>query len=192
MCYLRTKSIHQEAAMKRLVIGIIAAWLAMFFWGSLYWATTKLPYSAWKSAPDDLRAGQALKEQFPESGTYYVPSMSHPTDKLEKLMKQGPVGFVHINREGRPMMDPSIMGMGAAHNLVVVILLAILLTQARLGSWGARARFVSVVAVAAAIMVDFGDAIWWGTSWGWKLATAGYTVSSMTVAGLVLAKFVED
>ena len=64
--------------MKRCVIGIILATLAMYVWGFLYWGgANPFPYKAWKQTPDDVAAGKALLEHFPETGTYHMPGMNH-------------------------------------------------------------------------------------------------------------------
>ena len=86
--------------MKQLVIGIIVASIAVFMFGFLFWGASQLPYRSWKSTPDDVTARQALREHFPEVGTYYVPGMRHDDETLTELYEQGPLAFVHVTSTG--------------------------------------------------------------------------------------------
>ena len=98
--------------MKRIVPGILLATIAAYFLGFLYWGLNPLPYSVWKRTNDDQAAQQALREHFPESGTYYLPGMYNDEETLSRLSEAGPVGFVHISLEGRPVVQPETMMKG--------------------------------------------------------------------------------
>ncbi|HYL04999.1 MAG TPA: hypothetical protein VE075_03110 [Thermoanaerobaculia bacterium] len=178
--------------MKRLILGIVLATLAMFVWGMLYWGANPLPYTTWKQATDDVAAGKALLAYFPENGTYYVPSMTHDKATLSRLMEQGPVAFVHmLRREGRPLMDPSIMIKGLVLYLAVSWVLAALLRAAApaLPSYGGRVKLAVLAALLAVLMIDVGDAVWWYVSIAWKLQLAIYDFTALVIGGLVLARF---
>ena len=109
-----------------------------------------------------------------------------------KLSEAGPVAFVHIQREGRPVMDPSIMLNGFLLTLVTACLISVLLKRAppALRSYAERVGFVALVGVTAVVMIDFGDAVWWKIPWGWKIYQIFYDLVAWVIAGLVLAKFV--
>lgn len=179
--------------MKRFILGILLAALAMFVWGMLYWGANPLPYTAWKQATDDVAAGKALREYFPENGTYYVPGMNHDKATLKTLMEQGPVAFVHmLRREGRPLMEPGIMVKGLVLYLLVAWVLALLLRRAlpALPSYGDRVKATALVALLAALMIDAGDVVWWYIPPAWKLYQGVYDFTALLIGGLVLAKFV--
>jgi hypothetical protein len=159
----------------------------MYLWGFLFWGALPLGYRSWKSTPDDRAAGQALLSHFPETGTYYIPSMKHDSKELEALMVKGPVGFVHIKREGRPLADPSIMVGGLILYLAVAALLSF--TMPSSDRYAVRFAGVFLVGLTAVVMVDLGDAIWWQIPWAWKLTQAGYNVVTVSIAGAILAKF---
>ena len=106
--------------MKQRVIGIVLATIAVYVWGFLYWGISPIPYTAWKQTNGDEAAQKALLEHFPESGTYYLPGRYHDEETMNRLFEAGPVGFVHINLEGRPAVDPSIMISGFFFTLVAV------------------------------------------------------------------------
>jgi hypothetical protein len=164
----------------------------MYVWGFLFWGVSTLGYIAWKGAPNDESAQKALFEQFPESGTYYVPAMSHDPKTLEGLFAKGPVAFVHLIREGRPLADASIMGSGFVLYLAVAILMAVILQRSgpRPSTYGARLIHLLLIGIFAALLIDVGDAVWWKIPWGWKLTQGGYNIAAIAVGGSVLAHFI--
>ncbi len=89
--------------MKKL-LGIFLASLAMFGFGAAFWMTP-LTTSFFMASLDDETAGRRLKEMFPASGTYYVPSQRNPPAELTRLHEAGPVATIHIRHEGSPVMD---------------------------------------------------------------------------------------
>ncbi len=180
--------------MARLTIGIFLASLALYLWGFLYWGMSPLPYSAWKHTADDASAGQALREHFPENGTYYVPGFQNDADTRGKLYEAGPVGFVHITAsDGRPELDTGIMLRGFFVNVLFVALLAFLMRNLFGNSsagFGAKLGFAAFVGVTASVLIDLGEVAWWGLSLDWKVRMAAYNVSAWLVAGAALAPFI--
>jgi hypothetical protein len=179
--------------MKRTALGIALASLAMYVWGFLFWGLSGLGYKSWKATTHDPAAQRALLDHFPESGTYYVPAMSHDRRELETLFSNGPVAFVHLIREGRPLADPSIMIQGFVLYLGVATLMAAILRKAGPALAGSRERFTQLllVGIFAALLVDVGDAVWWKIPWAWKLTQAGYNIVAVAVGSAVLVRFVD-
>ena len=70
--------------MRRTAGGVALATLAMFLWGMAYWGANPLPYRTWKVPADDDAAQRALREQFPDNGTYLVPSLKADPVTLER------------------------------------------------------------------------------------------------------------
>ncbi len=178
--------------MKRQIIGVALAAVAVYMWGFLYWGATTIPYLAWQATNDDAAAGQALLEHFPVSGTYYLPGMYNDEETRNKLSDAGPVGFVHIQREGRPVVDTSTMRNGFLLMLATAFLISVILKRAlpALPSYADRVGFVALLGLTAVVMIDCGDAVWWNTPWGWKVYQIFYDLVAWVIAGLVLAKFV--
>lgn len=173
---------------KRSAVAIVAASVATFFWGFLYWGVNPLPYQSWLQPKDEPAAREALKRHFPENGTYTVPHMEHEQEELARLYEEGPVVFVHMAAvDGRPVMDPTIMIGGFLLNLVCVLMLAFVFRlAARERSLFETVRFGAAVGVFAALLVDFGDVIWWGVGAEWSLHKALYHITFCIVAALVL------
>ena len=178
--------------MGRTLSGIILATIAMYAWGMVYWGFSPIPYTAWKQTTNgDRAAGQALLANFPETGTYYVPGLYNPDEVIEELYEAGPVAFVHVtSREGRPRNEPTVLIKGFVLVLVVVTLIAALLRMAALPSYGRRVGLVVVSGLAAVVMIDLGDVVWWYLPWNWMLMQGLYNLSAWIIAGLILSAFI--
>jgi hypothetical protein len=179
--------------MRRIAVGVVLATIAMFVWGMVYWAANPLPYRSWKHAADDERAQRALREHFPEVGTYFVPSIRHDPETLARRSAAGPVGFVHVTSQGRPVHDTSIMTKGLLLDFLSALVMAGLLWMAgpALPTYRRRAAFAALAGVGAALLIDGGDVAWWSIPWGWKLHQAVYNAGAWAVAGVVLARFID-
>jgi hypothetical protein len=116
----------KEDDMGRTMLGIVLAAVAEFIWWFLFWSLNPLPYASWKQSTGEEAAQAALREHFPEDGTYFIPSPTHPD--TERLHLKGPIAFLNI-RSGGPMMDNNVLIYGLLQNLVVA---AVLLTLLRI------------------------------------------------------------
>ena len=95
----------------RFLAAVLAATVATFFFGFLYWGVNQAPYRSFSKTVDEPEARSALKKHFPENGTYFVPGLGHEQETVEKLHEEGPVAFVHmISADGRTMMWTSQRG----------------------------------------------------------------------------------
>ncbi len=179
--------------MKRSAVGVVLATLVMFLWGVAYWGANPLPYRAWKRAVDDESAQRLLREQFPEVGTYFVPWIGHDPETLAHLFATGPVGFVNVTSQGRPVHDPAIMTKGLVLDLLSALALAGLLRMAApaMPTYRRRAAFACLLGLGAALLIDGGEVAWWSIPWEWKLHQAIYDATVWWAAGLVLARFID-
>src|SRR5688572_22181231 len=107
--------------MRRTALGIVLATLAMFVWGTVYWGANPFPYRTWKAAVNDEAAQRLLREQFPGVGTYFVPSLRTDRETLARRYSSGPVAFVYVTSQGRPIHDTSIMTKGLLIDLLSVL-----------------------------------------------------------------------
>ena len=174
--------------MTKLTLGTLAATIAMFIWGAVFWMSP-MPYSVLGRTPDDAAAGKALIEHFPANATYVLPGMYNAEDKLAALHKSGPLAMIHMRREGAEMMEPAVLALGFLHELVTVMLMGALLALAgpSLPTYVSRVRFLTLAGMAVAVFTDLGAPIWWRHPWPFHLVSALYTVTAWFVAGLVLA-----
>lgn len=121
----------------------------------------------WKHTRDDAAAGAALREYFPENGTYLVPGFANDDATMETLSKKGPVALVNmIAVEGAAPFDPMMLVKGFFLNLVVIILIALLLRRvvACLPSYMNRVMFVALAGLTATVLIEGGDIAWWHIS----------------------------
>jgi hypothetical protein len=176
--------------MKGRVVSVLLAAVAVYVFGFLYWGLSPFPYMAWKQPPDEAAARQALRQHFPVSGTYYLPSRASLPAEREPMFKQGPVGFVHIDVDGRPMHDVSIMIRGFILTVMICALIATILSRVApaLPDYTARVGFITLLGATASLLHDGGDTVWWALPEGWQAAKAAYNVGAWIVAGLVLAR----
>ncbi len=178
----------------RTAIGVIVACVVLYVWGFLCWGLGPYKTQIWKQSRDDAAAGKALREQFPQNGTYLVPGFSQDETKREELSKQGPVAMVHMLAvNGMPGMDPTTFVIGFVVNLVVIVLIALALRKVApsLPTYFGRVGFVTLLGLAAAVLIEGGDIAWWHIDWQWKLYQAFYDVSFWFLTGAVLGLFIK-
>lgn len=174
----------------RWAIATVLATVVMFFWGWTFWSATGLMEKAVLAAEDDLTAGEALREHFPDSGMYFVPGFAGDPTERETLHLDGPVAIVHmVDPDGRPMMDPGMLYSGFCHMMLTCIFLCMLLGMVAnsVQTWLPRVGFFLFVGFVMAFYHSLGEMIWWNLSWKWQLVEAVYDWSAIALAGLVIA-----
>jgi len=179
---------QQEGRPMRAFLAALAAAVAMYAFGFVYWGAASFPYSPWLETRDDAAAQAALREHFPKSGVYYVPGNGNEPERRDQLFDTGPVGFVYLDVDGRPAFDPGIMVRGFLLNGVIAALLLWLFHVARVEpSHGARIGLAAVVALVFVVVVHLGDVVWWVLPVGWELSRAFYNFSTFVLAAAVLS-----
>ena len=158
----------------KLALGILVTTVVLFAIGFLYWAANPLPNQALNTAPDPEAAAVALEEQFPANGMY-------------SFMQPGLSATVIVDHDVSAEVDPMVMAYGFIHYLVIVIFLAVVLQNG--ASVSAHVRRAFIMGLAAVILVEGSDLIWWGYTWGWKLWSATYHVLVFVIGALLLSKF---
>ncbi len=180
--------------MKRLVIGVLIASVALYLYGFLYWGGV-IPYGeqVLKQTADDSAAGKALVEHFPEKGTYVVPASTNAPEARTALYETGPVAMVHmLTPAGRPEMDMSIMLQGFVVNLAFILAVGLLLRQvaAALPTFRSRVMFSVLAGLAGTLLTDVGDIAWWTIDWQWKAYTGFYHLTAWVLVGCVFAALI--
>lgn len=179
--------------MGKTALGVILATVAMFVWGSVFWLSP-LGQMTVEHAPNDAQAQAALTESFPESGAYAVPGDMEASDFAD-LHRQGPIAMVIVSHgAGREPMAPGIFAAGFVHELLVVILLAILLRMVApaLATYGKRVLFCTMVGLIGAGLIDGAMMIWWYAPTQYALMSLFYNAMAVLLAGLVLSAFIKQ
>ena len=174
--------------MKKYLLAPFLGALAMFVWGFFYYGVSGIPYQALQPAQD---VGPALDKLFPESGAYIVPDPRMDPEAMEEKLEAGPFATVHIQKGGRPAMDPMILLQGFALEFVSCLLLVVLLSLAQIRWYTNRLLFASLVGLLIAIYAQGGLVIWWHQDLGWHARTIIHDVVAWFAAGAVIAGFAQ-
>ncbi len=179
--------------MGKTIGGILLAALALWLWGFLFWGLNPMPYETWSATKDDAAAQAALREHFPEGGTYFIPSRAHPLEQQQALLEAGPWGFVEISYAKRAPFEMSTMVYGLGVNLVFAAVLALLMYRVRntARTYSGRLGVPLWLAVASVVLFEGGDVVWWGLAADWQLQQAIYHFVGVFLTGAVLAYFIK-
>jgi hypothetical protein len=180
-------------AMRVLGAAVLSAVL-MFFWGFVFWGpvlnmTAKLmsplPVAAELDTLAPLRANNV-----PDGMYVYPGPLADLNDEAAdaawtKKIEEGPVFHMAYHQNGISPMDPMMFAKGLAHNFVIALISALLLTMvlSSLPTYGRRVLFLTVVSLIAAIWTNVGDVIWWFHTPKYAAGQIVYTA----VAGLLMA-----
>ena len=164
----------------KLAIGIVVTAVVLFVFGFLFWAANPLPSASWNTAADQAAAQEAVRAHFPQSGVYNVPGAA--------TAPSGVWAMVYVNHDvPETLPDPAEMLRGFFHYVLVALVLALLLRrQAPLAE---QVKKAAVAGLAAVIVVEGSDVVWWGYPLGWKLWSVGYHELVFVIGALTLAKF---
>ncbi len=188
----------------RALVGSLSAAVVMFAWGFIFWAALPSTQAMLRPIPNEEAVVSVLEENLKESGsgTYRFPLPSEedqrraPVRAMENAMRRyriGPVGMLSYRAEGLDPMSPMVFATGFLHYFVSAVLAALLLAAAApaLRSYAARAGFVFLAGVFAAVALEGADPIWFFKPWDYSLYVAVYDMVCWLLAGLVLGIFVK-
>lgn len=178
--------------MIRITIGGLLGGLAMFIIGFLFWGTP-LAALALSRADDQASANlqAALAQGLNSGGTgvYIIPDPATAQGTI--LYGKGPVAQIFYNGSGFPVTDGAALIGGAILALVVGLLIALALRFA-LPDFNSRARASVIFAVAAALWMHVGQAVFNHAPWGYILYLAFSDFVALAAAGLIAAKIMES
>jgi hypothetical protein len=100
---------------------------------------------------------------------------------------------VHMLRvKGRTQWDTlQIMTGGFLLNLVVIALLAATLSLVARPTYWQRVQLCGVIGLTAALLIDYGQVMWWQISRPWALYNGAYHFTFVLLAGVILGAFVK-
>jgi hypothetical protein len=176
--------------MARVIIGSIAAALAMFVLGFLFYATPLAKLGM--AGLDDSQAAnvqQALAANLPRTGTYSVPGMDSPAQT--NMYSQGPIAMVHYNSKGFAAMDSTSLAGGLVFNFVIALIIgaALVGVDRRVPDFPSRAKMVILFAAATAGFIHLGEPIYWHHDWGHFIYLFIADLVILSAGGLVIARW---
>lgn len=182
----------------RVMVGAVAAGIAMFMWGFVFWGLSPATSRVLHPVADEAAAQAALAAMAPETGVYMVPYPPDSTDAevMEPYTARheaGPVAHIFIQREGVAPMGPGLMLVGLFHMICSALIMALGLSMLgkSLATYRARFMLVLVGGIAGTVLAKFSPPIWFYNPWDYHVADAVYLVFSWTIAGGILAAIVK-
>lgn len=169
-----------------LFVGSLVSALVLFVWGYLFWNV--LPFSE-NSIQRLSGESQVLVEQLQLSEGMTI--FPHPSD-LTSDVQHGPYLEISYSADVR-YLDPKVFAAGLLHYFVAAILFGILLDMARgaLPDYASRVAFGLVFGLAATVLLNLGEPIWFHRSWQYALGVAGYDLGMGLLLGLVQGRFIK-
>ncbi|MGI9342021.1 MAG: hypothetical protein ACR2QV_04185, partial [Gammaproteobacteria bacterium] len=74
-----------RVSMSRMFLGALCVAVVLWVWSTLFYVILPIPYYTMSQTADDIAAGEALREHFPESGTYILPGRFSGDDVRKKM-----------------------------------------------------------------------------------------------------------
>jgi hypothetical protein len=178
------------AMMGRAIIGAVAAAVAMFILGFIFF-TSGLQKTVTGSLEDVPAAAvqQVLAANLPGTGTYVVPDPEVSSSQTV-MYGQGPVATIHYNTSGFPAMDSGSLLAGFIHMLVVTLLMAaaLYLVSRHVASFADRAKLLVLGVLAGTIFMRLGEPIWYNHGWSYAIYMFIADAIALTVAGVIILK----
>lgn len=177
--------------MKRLLLGLVLATLAVYVWGALFWygpGTAAL----YTEIPDEQALAEDLLAQLRGSGTYRIPWDPDDVDATMERLHAGPAATIHFHRDGVEPRNVGMLSLGFLHVLISVAIFAgaLRMVAGGLPRYTDRARFTVLFAAAVAMFANLDGPIWWQEVWSFHLIHCLYDFTSWLLAGLILSAFV--
>ena len=176
--------------MPKMLLGAVAAAIAMFLVGFVFFGTPLdlIAYSSTGTA-EQAAVQQALAVNLPQTGTYAIPAASDAV--TTNLYSKGPIATIHYNTSGFGVMESGTLIAGFVHELIVALILgfALLGIAGRVSDFASRARLVVLVSVAGGVMMHLGEPIWYHHDWTHFIYLFIGDVAMMIAGGLVIARW---
>ncbi len=175
--------------MRRLVLGSLAAGIAMWLVGFIFWSPllSWIPLAAIPDADAEVVQKALAANLGPlGTGTYAIPSATTTAGTV--LQANGPVAIVHFTNRGFPALDSFslIWGLVLAIACAFAGALAMRMVAGGLG-FGERIRLVAFLAVGIAGYSDLSQPVFSHAPWGFFIFLFISHVVTWIAAGAVLA-----
>jgi hypothetical protein len=175
--------------MGRAFVGAVAAAVAMFIIGFLFYATPLQKIGV--AGADNAQAAavqQAMAANLTRTGTYFIPSAD--TAEQSTMYSQGPVATIHYNMGGFSVAAPEVMIGGFIHMLIVTLLMAaaLYLLARHVTVFADQAKLLALGTLLATIYFRLGPPIWYHQDWVYAIYTFVADTISLGVAGLIILK----
>lgn len=182
--------------MRILIAGLVAA-IAMFVWSAIAHMATPLAATGVSQMQDEKVVLGAMKQGIGEKSGLYIfpwvdPKDPKMMDKMSERMKTDPDGILIYHPAGSTSTDMTpLMIKEFAKQLAQALIAAFLLSLTVMTGYAARAGFVMMIGVFAALGTDTSYWIWYGFPLDYTLAQITIALGEAVAAGLVIAAIVK-
>ena len=177
----------------RILLAALAGAIAMFVWTSVAHLATPLAYTGISPMKNERVVLDAMKQGVGEKpGLYYFPWMDPKDpkmmDKMRQRMKTDPDGILVYHPAGSISTDMGpLMIKEFVKEFAQALIAAFLLSLTVLTGYLARAGFVVMIGLFAALGQDTSYWIWYGFPLDYTLAQIVMALGQAVFAGLVIA-----
>jgi hypothetical protein len=157
--------------MVRLLVGSFCVAVVLWLWSTVFYVISPVPYYTMSQTADDLAAGEALLEHFPETGTYILPGRYADDETRKQMRNNGPVATVYFTREGSPEASLVKILIGTFNSFVIGLLLGVsmlFLNRYTVTYWS-HVAIGSLFGIAYTAYPRFADIIWSDFPYGYQL-----------------------
>jgi hypothetical protein len=185
--------------LRRLALGGFFGGVVMFVWVAVSWLTLPWHNATLLKFSDEVAVAAIITENAQRSGVYLLPNpqkfapeageaeqLRH-FDEASARMKQGPLVFASVKREGANLDNPVPFILSLATRVIAALLMTgLVLLCARPGYWQ-RVAFVTSLGVLMGLMAVFPCWNWWKFDPVFTLVNFVDYVIQALLAGMVIA-----
>lgn len=180
--------------MKSVIASLFSA-LVLLLWSVLYWIILPIPTSTTLAIPQEERLLAKLKEDLPESGVYFYPSLPERAfePELTQKFKQGPLLQIFYQKDGYNPFSISQILLGFFYFWISSLLLLSVLyvIGAQLFSFRRRLLLIGTLGLFAAIATHGFYPVWFHQDFLYHGAQMLFNWIGFLLAGIVLARFLK-
>ena len=166
--------------MKNIIAAVVAG-LIMFFWGFVSWSQLNWHETDVYKFADEQAVVEALIENAPESGIYYIPGNE------EDLKPGSPSGMANVMKDGFQIGLGQMMIQGVIASILMAYIAIMLLCKTSITGTMQKVGFITLTGLLIGISSSFMYWNWMGFPSGHSLVNLLDTVITWALAGVAIA-----
>lgn len=175
--------------MRRVVLGAVLGGMVAFGWGAVSWMVLPWHHESLRTFTNEVAVARTVQANAPAAGVYLLlPAHWQKPTKEQQAIPKGLMFFGAVRQELPDMSWYYLRGL--AIEMLGAFLIGVVLLMAPLEDYWGRVKVVTLVGLAAGVLVRLPDWNWWGFSTRFTLLAILDLVIAWFLAGLVIAKLV--
>lgn len=187
---------------KNILASSLLGGVIFFVWGMFSWMVLPWHESTIQQIPDNDAFINVIKPYFSRSGIYNYPGEGEFDDAMSadereavqkkawKKMQQGPIVFVSYNTKGMSSMGQTML-VSFLIQVAAALIISLLLMQTQLTGFMDRVGFVALFTLGAGVLTHVPYWNWFGFDTMFTLIQVSDLIIGGTLAGLVIARFIQ-